>query len=77
MEKILTDKKTGNKKAVATPDYKFKTFDQLKKDLDSSNKKIKKFPPPLNKKNDSSVNTNNRGGVRGDLYDVSSFKNSF
>ena len=77
MEKILTDKKTGNKKAIATPDYKFKTFKELQKDLDSADQKIKKFPPPLNKKKDPDVKTDNGGGVRGDLFDVSSFKNSF
>ena len=64
MEKILTDKKTGNKKAIATPDYKFKTFDQLQKDLNSSNEKIKKFPPPVEKKKNTEVKTDNgKGGV--------------
>ena len=77
MEKIITDKKTGNKTAIATPDYKFKTFDELKKDLDNANEKIKKFPPPLDKKKNSVENTDNKGGVRGDLFDKSSFNKSF
>ena len=68
---------TGNKKVIATPKYRIKTFKELQKDLDSADQKIKKFPPPLNKKKDSDVKTDNGGGVRGDLFDVSSFKNSF
>tara|TARA_Y100001972_G_scaffold73221_1_gene88999 strand:- start:349 stop:594 length:246 start_codon:yes stop_codon:yes gene_type:complete len=63
MEKILTDK-TGNKKAIATPDYKFKTFKELQKDLDSADQKIKKFPPPVENKKNTGVKTDNgKGGV--------------
>ena len=68
---------TGNKKVISIPNYRIKTFKELQKDLDSADQKIKKFSPPLNKKKDPDVKTDNGGGVRGDLFDVSSFKNSF
>ena len=53
-----------------------KTFDELKKDIDKANDVIKKNPPPQSQKKPE-IKSDIKGGVRGDIFDKSSFKKSF
>tara|TARA_Y100001968_G_scaffold27734_1_gene21589 strand:+ start:236 stop:472 length:237 start_codon:yes stop_codon:yes gene_type:complete len=78
MEKIITDK-DGNKTAVAFPTQRPKTFREIQKNIEDSNEKVKQYMPPSNKKKESpkSDTTDTKGGIRGDIFNKSSFKRSF
>ena len=78
MEKIITDK-DGNKTAVAVPTQRPKTFSEIQKNIEDANEKVKKYMPPSNKKKESpkSDTTDTKGGIRGDIFNKSSFKRSF
>ena len=54
-----------------------KTFQELQGDINKANEAIKKNPPPVEKKKNIEVKNNNKGGVRGDVFDKSSFEKSF
>ena len=56
--------------------YRQKTFDELKKDLEYAEKKVKQYMPPSNKKKES-PKSDTKDGIRGDVFDKSSFKKSF
>tara|TARA_B100001996_G_scaffold208900_1_gene160231 strand:+ start:146 stop:343 length:198 start_codon:yes stop_codon:yes gene_type:complete len=56
--------------------YRPKTFDELKKDLEYAEKKVKQYMPPSNKKKES-PKSDTKDGIRGDVFDKSSFKKSF
>ena len=56
--------------------YRQKTFDELQKDINKANDTIKKYPPPKEKKKES-TKSDTKGGIRGDIFDKSSFKKSF
>ena len=75
MEKIITDK-DGNKTAVAVPTQRPKTFSEIQKNIEDANEKVKKYMPPSNKKKES-PKSDTKGGIRGDIFDKSSFKKSF
>ena len=53
-----------------------KTFQELQGDIKKANEAIKKNPPPVEKKKNTEVN-NNKGGVRSDVFDKSSFTKPF
>ena len=78
MEKIITDK-DGNKTAVAFPTQRPKTFSEIQKNIEDANEKVKKYLPSFNKKKESpkSDTTDTKGGIRGDIFNKSSFKRSF
>ena len=75
MEKIITDK-DGNKTAVAFPTQRPKTFSEIQKNIKDAEKKVKQYMPPSNKKKES-TKSDTKGGIRGDIFDKSSFKKSF
>ena len=75
MEKIITDK-DGNKTAVAFPTQRPKTFGEIRKNIEDANEKVKKYMPPFNKKKES-PKSDTKGGIRGDIFNKSSFKKSF
>ena len=75
MEKIITDK-DGNKTAVAVPTQRPKTFSEIQKNIEDANEKVKKYMPSFNKKKES-PKSDTKGGIRGDIFDKSSFKKSF
>ena len=54
-----------------------KTFQELQGDIKKANDTIKKNPPPKNEKKRIEVKSDNKGGVRGDIFDKSSFTKSF
>ena len=54
-----------------------KTFQELQGDINKANEAIKKNPPPVEKKKNTEVKNNNKGGVRSDVFDKSSFTKSF
>ena len=54
-----------------------KTFQELQSDINKANDAIKKNPPPVEKKKNTEVKNNNKGGVRSDVFDKSSFTKSF
>ena len=54
-----------------------KTFQELQRDINKANEAIKKNPPPKNEKKKEEEKTDYKGGVRGDVFDKSSFKKSF
>ena len=56
--------------------YRQKTFDELKKDLEYAEKKVKQYMPPSNKKKES-PKSDTKDGIRGYFFDKSSFKKSF
>ena len=56
--------------------YRPKTFDELQNDINKANDTIKKYPPPKEKKKES-TKSDTKGGIRGDIFDKSSFKKSF
>ena len=76
MEKIITDKETGHKTAVAFPTQRLKTFGEIQKNIEDANEKVKKYMPPFNKKKES-LKSDTKGGIRGDIFNKSSFKKSF
>ena len=76
MEQIITDKETGHKTAVAFPTQRPKTFREIQKNIEDSNEKVKQYMPPSNKKKES-TKSDTKGGIRGDIFDKSSFKKSF
>ena len=78
MERIITDK-DGNKTAVAFPTQRPKTFREIQKNIEDSNEKVKQYMSPSNKKKESpkSDTTDTKGGIRGDIFNKSSFKRSF
>ena len=76
MEKIITDKETGHKTAVAFPIQRPKTFGEIQKNIKDAEKKVNQYMPPSNKKKES-LKSDTKGGVRGDIFDKSSFKKSF
>ena len=53
-----------------------KTFQELQGDINKANEAIKKNPPPQSQKKPE-IKSDNKGGVRGDVFDKSSFKKSF
>ena len=75
MEKIITDK-DGNKTAVAVPTQRPKTFSEIQKNIKDAEKKVKQYMPPSNKKKES-LKSDTKGGIRGDIFDKSSFNKSF
>ena len=79
MEQIITDKETGHKTAVAFPTQRPKTFGEIQKNIKDAEKKVKQYMPPSNKKKESpkSDTTDTKGGIRGDIFNKSSFKRSF
>ena len=54
-----------------------KTFQELQGDINKANDAIKKNPPPVEKKKNTEVKNTNKGGVRGDVFDKSSFTKPF
>ena len=64
------------KRAKEVRTYRPKTFDELQNDINKANDTIKKYPPPKEKKKES-TKSDTKGGIRGDIFDKSSFKKSF
>jgi len=54
-----------------------KTFQELQGDIKKANDVIKKNPPPKIEKKKTEVKSDNKGGVRGDVFDKSSFTKPF
>ena len=53
-----------------------KTFQELQGDINKANEAIKKNPPPQSQKKPE-IKSDNKGGVRGDVFDKSSFTKPF
>ena len=53
-----------------------KTFQELQGDINKANEAIKKNPPPQSQKKPK-IKSDNKGGVRGDVFDKSSFTKPF
>lgn len=64
------------KRAKEVRIYRQKTFDELQDDIKGAKDTIKKYPPPKEKKKES-TKSDTKGGIRGDIFDKSSFKKSF
>ena len=64
------------KRAKEVRIYRQKTFDELQDDIKGANDTIKKYPPPKEKKKES-PKSDIKGGIRGDIFNKSSFKKSF
>ena len=64
------------KRAKEVRIYRQKTFDELQNDIKGADEKVKKYMPPSNKKKES-PKSDTKGGIRGDIFDKSSFKKSF
>lgn len=56
--------------------YRPKTYDEFQNDIKDADKKVKKYMPSFNKKKES-PKSDTKGGIRGDIFDKSSFKKSF
>ena len=64
------------KRAKEVRIYRQKTFDELQDDIKGAKDTIKKYSPPKEKKKES-PKSDTKGGIRGDIFDKSSFKKSF
>ena len=56
--------------------YRPKTFKELEDDINNAKDVINKYPPSKEKKKES-PKSDTKGGIRGDIFDKSSFKKSF
>ena len=56
--------------------YRPKTYDEFQNHIKDADKKVKKYMPSFNKKKES-PKSDTKGGIRGDIFDKSSFKKSF
>ena len=63
-------------RAKEVRNYRQKNFDELQDDIKGAKDMIKKYPPPKEKKKES-PKSDTKGGIRGDIFDKSSFKKSF
>ena len=56
--------------------YRPKTYKEFQDDLEYADEKVKKYMPPSNKKK-KPPKSDTKGGIRGDIFNKSSFKRSF